>query len=992
MSFFLLIVYIMFLLSGASALIYQVAWVRSLSLIFGGSHLAVTVVLSTFMAGLALGGYIIGRYSDRIKNSLRFYGFLELGIAFSALLFMILMSLYPSLYRIIAGGREDSTFFLLLVRLLFSFFALIIPTTFMGGTLPVLTRFVSKQPEDVRGYLSFLYSFNTFGAIIGAFLAGFVLLPKIPVSKTFYIAISVNILIGIGSLLISKTKPSEPGLLKGDDGVVLGAKKEDLFFRRLILIGIGISGFCALGYEVLWTRVLTMVVGASVYSFTAMLVAFLSGIALGSGAFGLVTKLFNLRDSTLKGSFFSFGIVQTIIGITALIVTIYIRDLPVNSINLQRLFSDNRDLFEVRQWANLLLAFLYMFVPAFFMGVAFPMAGRIYANLTGKIGTAVGDVLAFNTIGAILGAAISGLFLIYLIGIERGLQILILINIGMGGFVLLSLSGKKEASLLSPITVTALILYLLFNPDSIRLWDSKYFAIFRANQPEAFRTPEMIKEAKENTDVLYFKEGVEATVSSIKIRGGHQAFLTNGRVEASDHLGDLQVQYTLGHLPMLLHNNPQDVLVIGLGSGVTVGATSIHPEAKSITLIELAPEVIGVAKTFSKYNHDVISNPKVKIIFNDGRNHLLITKKKYDVITADPIHPWFRGAGYLYTKEYFDLASKRLKKGGIMCQWLPIYELTLNDLQSIMKTFRQSFKYTMLWLIYYDSVMIGSNEPILIDEHEIEKRLSNPLIKADLERVKMGSSWDLLSYFGMGSIKMDEFSKGGVINTDDNLYLEFSAPLSMGKGFLMKDNLEVLIRYREDLIPYMAPTDNLEDKEEREQIWKTISNAFKYYDLAHILILGGEYRRPEFVRLMEALERRYPTFAPGRFLKAEYSELTFMDPKPLKTASFFFLDITGELSYMELTAVIAPVSREKMAVIFADNNARKIYGQTFFSGEEMEENIKRFVDDTLLALQDAYHKEIRLAQKQGKKYPEVIKTLNIMREVIKEKIKKHEGE
>lgn len=989
MPFFLFLIYIMFFLSGASALIYQVSWVRGLSLIFGGSHLAVTVVLSTFMAGLALGGYMIGRYSERIRNPLRLYGFLELGIASSAILFIILTGLYPSIYKAIAGGREESKLFLLGVRILFSFLALIVPTTFMGGTLPVLTRFVSRQPEDVRGYLSFLYSFNTFGAIAGAFLAGFIFLPNMPLSKTLYIAISTNILIGVLSLLIDKKWPIRD-LSREKEGFVLSIEDKDIFYSRLILIGIGISGFCALGYEVLWTRVLTMVVGASVYSFTTMLVAFLSGIALGSGAFGVIPKFIRIKGFGLKGSFSSFGIVQVLIGLAALIVTIYMRNLPVHSIKLQRFFG-GMDVFEMRQWANLLLAFLYMIVPAFFMGVAFPMAGRMYANLKGRIGAAVGDVLAFNTIGAILGAAISGFLLIYLFGIERGLQILILINIGLGLFVLLSLSERRRIGLLSPIIISGFILYLIFNPHSFRLWDSKYFAIFRANQPEAFRTPEMIKEAKENTDVLYFKEGIEATVSSIKVKGGHQAFLTNGRVEASDHQGDLQVQYTLGHLPMLLNKNPEDVLVIGLGSGVTLGATSVHPEARSITLVELAPEVLGIARTFSKYNHDVLNNPKIKIIFNDGRNHLLTTKKRYDVITADPIHPWFRGAGYLYTKEYFDLASKHLKKGGIMCQWLPIYELSIKDLRSIVKTFRQVFKYTMLWLIHYDSVMIGSNEPIFIDEYELERRLSNPIIRSDLEMVKMGSAWDLLSYFGMADKKMEEFSKGGIINTDDNLYLEFSAPLSIGKGYLIRENLEILVRFRESILSYMMPTDEMDRLEERKRIWQTYEEAFQYYDRAHALLLGGNFKGLEFLRLMEIIDKRFPTFAPGRFLKAEYEELTFMEPKPIKKAPFYLLDITGELSFMELTAVIAPVSREKVAVIFVDNNARIVYGQTFFSGQDMEESVRRFVDDTMLALQDAYHKEMRLAQRQGKKYPEARKTIDIMRKIIQEKISSHEG-
>src|SRR4030043_930583 len=229
----------------------------------------------------------------------------------------------------------------------------------------------------------------------------------------------------------------------------------------------------------------------------------------------------------------------------------------------------------------------------------------------------------------------------------------------------------------------AAVLFLALNQNALRVWDMKYFAIFRNNQPEAFRTPEMGREAIENTDVLYYGEGIESIVSSIKIKGGEQSFITNGRIEASSHLQALQCQFTLGHLPMLLNKSPKRVLVVGLGSGMTLGATSVHPSVEELTLVELEPKVIGVAKTFEKYNHSVLNNPKLKVVFNDGRNYLTTTKNKFDVITADPIHPWFRGAGYLYTKEYFKLVSEHLNPDGIICQWLPIYELSQEDLRSI---------------------------------------------------------------------------------------------------------------------------------------------------------------------------------------------------------------------------------------------------------------------------------------------------------------------
>src|SRR4030042_4417843 len=276
---------------------------------------------------------------------------------------------------------------------------------------------------------------------------------------------------------------------------------------------------------------LTIVVGASVYSFTTMLVAFLAGIALGSEAYGLLPKFLKVKDKGMNRAILLFGCVQVIIGVTALLVTIYIRDIPANSIRIQNTFLGmGFKSFGVRTWSNFTLAFFYMVLPAFFMGVAFPLAGKIHAEHRKVVGGAVGEILAYNTMGAILGAAMSGYIMIYLFGIERSLQMLTVINIGFGLLVFFSMRNIKMLNLgLAGLTVAA-ALFLALNQGALRVWDMKYFAIFRNNQPEAFRTPEMAREAVENTEVLYYGEGVEAIVSSIQIKGGEQCFITNGRL------------------------------------------------------------------------------------------------------------------------------------------------------------------------------------------------------------------------------------------------------------------------------------------------------------------------------------------------------------------------------------------------------------------------------------------------------------------------------
>jgi spermidine synthase len=991
------LIYLMFFLSGAAALIYEVVWVRSLSLVFGGTHLAVTTVLSVFMGGLAAGSYLIGKRVDTIKNPLRLYGYLELGIALFAVIFIVLMNIYPSVYIFLVQGKESSTLYLSFIRVLFAFISLIVPATLMGGTLPVLTRFVSANSGKLGTHLSFLYGFNTLGAVAGTAAAGFYLLRFFSLSSTLMTAIVMNVLIGITSIALQKraavlfiSTENISGSLEKETAAPL--KTGNTLPFKLVLWGIGVSGFCALGYEVLWTRILTVVVGASVYGFTTMLAAFLTGIALGSKAYGIFTNISGAKEKGIERSIFSFGSVQVIIGLTALLVTFYIRDLPSVSIALWDFLGKmNIGLFGVRQWTNLVLAFLYMLVPAFFMGLAFPFAGKVHAAYRKLTGSAVGEVLAYNTTGAILGSALSGFVLIYLFGIERSLQMLTVINMGFGLLIMVSLSKQRSLLWITVMLTAGLLCFMSFNTTAFRMWDMKYFAIFRTNQPEVFSTPEKVREALEHTDVLYYAEGIESSVSSIKIKGGVQTFLTNGRSEASTHLADQQTQYTLGHLPMLLNKDPKKVLVVALGSGMTLGATSTHPSVEQVTLVEIEPKVIGIARTFEKYNHHVLDNPKLKIIYNDGRNFLLTTKEKFDVITADPIHPWFRGAGYLYTTEYFKLASEHLSEGGVMGQWLPIYELTVENLRSIVKTFNENFMYTMMWLNHNDATLVGSNSPIMLDEVDLEKRVSAPGVSEDLKRMMMYPVREFLSYFILGPDGMKAFGKDGTINTDDNLYLEFSAPLSIGKFYLMEENADSISRSRESILPYLTLAKDDRARQEQTIYWQECDKAARVYDRAHALHLGGKFSTPEASRLQDELEKEYPWYAPGRFLKNEYLTEISKEPRLLEARSFIVLDEKGKKTELQIAAVMSPVSDEIAVVDFVESGARIIYGQLYIHGRDTDSFIRRFAGDVMTAVNAAYLEEAAAAMTQGRGIPPEDLTEKRIRNVITMKVQEQEA-
>jgi spermidine synthase len=997
---FLGLIYLMFFLSGAAALIYEVVWVRSLSLVFGGTHLAVTTVLSVFMGGLALGSLLIGRRVDTIKRPLKFYGLLEIGIALSAVVFIVLMKIYPPVYIFLVQGNEGAKFYLTFIRVIFAFVSMIVPATLMGGTLPVLTRFVSGHSGRVGAHLSFLYGFNTLGAVAGTAAAGFFLLRYYSVSTALHTAILMNLLIGLLCILLADKvsimfDPSKKG--SGHSGAEQAGKSPDTvsekdevsntFPLRLVLAGIGVSGFCALGYEVLWTRVLTLTIGTSVYGFTIMLVAFLSGIALGSQTCGFFMRQLSSKNNLMKKQVAGFGMVQVIIGVAALVVTLHMRDLPVHSIFLKDFFlSRGLGVFEARQWANLTIAFSYMVVPAFFMGMAFPLAGNVHAAYRRKVGHAVGDVLAYNTAGAILGSAVSGYVMIYLFGLERSLQLLTLINAGFGLLVIISIRNMKILNWTAAAATLAVMVFLILSPDAFRMWDARFFAIFQNNRPEIYDTPEKVRDALENTDVLFYHEGIDSTISSISAKGGSRSLLVNGKVVASDSPGDRQVQLTLGHLPMLLHKDPRKALVVGLGTGMTLGAVSIHPGLKELTLAEIEPRVTGAAKTFGIYNNHVLDDPKLKIIYNDGRNYLLTTKEKFDVITADPIHPWTQGSGYLYTTEYFRLASERLLPGGIMCQWLPVYELSAEDLRSVVKTFSGHFRYTMAWVTHFDAVIIGSNSPLLIDEEELARRIAHPAVSGDLERVMMGTADDFLSYFVMGTGGMKAFSNGGVINTDDNLYLEFSAPLSMGKN-VMGENVSSIVRHRESILPYLIPAKDEKAHEAQTEKWALNRQAAGVYDPAHAMFLDQGYNGPEFRFLLSALDKKYPWYAPGRFLKEVYLHETSRTPVLLLKTTLTFIDENGAKVVKEISAVRAGVSGERAAVMFVDNEARTIYGQVYFSGTGLDERVAGFAAGVISDINNAYHAEARAALEQGWEFPQLGPAMQRIENIIEREVR-----
>jgi spermidine synthase len=993
-----ILTYCIFFFSGFAALIYEIVWVRYLGLVFGGSHLAVTSVLSVYMAGLALGSYVIGRRIDGQRHLLRLFGLLELGTAVSAMLFLVLMKLYPSFYISIARFAPESPLYLSVIRVSFAVLALIIPTALMGGTLPVITAFATRLLNGAGIRLSFLYGCNTIGAVSGAAATGFFMLRTFSMQNTLLAAVLINSAVGVIAISMDRGIDAEPGTRAPErDMYEQSPESQYPLSCRLVIWGIGVSGFCAMAYEVLWNRILSIAIGASTYGFTILLMAFLCGIGLGSLAFGVLRRVSRLVSGkplfSLRHSIIFFGLVQVAIGVTALLATSQFRNLPGYVAFLHEYFlgimTFAGDQFQVTQLANFILVFSIMFIPAFFMGMAFPLAGDIHCRYRSAVGQAVGELLFSNTIGAILGAMCSGYLLIYYLGIQRSLQLIILINIGCGLYILASL--KKDGLLrhLAGITLFAAVMVPVVAPNVWRIWDPKLYAIYQSNKPEEFGTADELREMLSNIDVRYYAEGAQSIVSSVQ-SADILYFITNGRVEASNDHQDMQCQYTLGHVPMLLHKNPRSVFVLGTGSGMTLGAVSVHPGVERITLAEIEPGVLGVARTFGVDNHYILNkpDPRLRIVFNDGRNHLLTTSEKYDVITADPVHPWFSGAGYLYSTEYFRLVSQKLNPGGIMCQWLPLYELTAEDLKSVVRTITANFAYTMVWVTHYDAEIVASNSPIIIDEAELGRRIAHQQVLADLRQIRMGSAEALLSYFVMGTKGANTYGRSGRINTDDNLYLEFSAPRSIGKEYLRGANLAEILKHRERLHPYLRPPEREVDRVRQQREWDANYQAALLDDKVHVLGVEGKSKTYEYAELAAELEDRYPRYAPWRFMKEESGDEKGGAPKLLKEVALDLVGAEDAPVTARFSAILVRKNDTWARIFFIDDDSRTVFGKLRVRGRGKDGYINNTVAKVMSEVQSLYASETAKASAAGKKYPSLLSVFPRIKTLVEQEIDK----
>lgn len=803
-------IFALFLFSGATALIYQVIWLRQLILIFGSTQFATSTILSCFMCGLAAGAYVAGRKLGHSRMSpLRVYGLLEIGIGVYALLVPYLFDRLTPIYQWVWDAGASENFLVLSLAKFVGIGAVLLPPTIlMGASLPVLAREVADDEKRIGGKVGHLYAINTFGAVAGTFLAGFVLIPWIGVQSTVWCAAVANVTIGVIAIALKPASRVAPGAGAAAAAAATAAAPaaDPPAARswtpgqvRLCLVVFGISGFGALVLEVAWTRVLALVLGSSVYAFALMLLAFLIGLAAGGAYFSAwLRKRVDADPARL------LAILLASAGFLGWCTAFLFVLLPEV---FTRIFLAYRP--EPSGWFVIQFVFslMVMFPTTFALGGIFPAVVQIHARRLDQVAGSVGTVYASNTVGTIAGAAAAGFFLIPELGVMNTVlgvsAIEILLGLVVALFVVRRAPGPRRALLLAPIAV-ALALVVVVRPqwDVIVMNTGVYMNLFDKDEDATWE--DVIAEY-EHIEMRYAAEGVVASVFVAEQPEIDNMYLAvNGKVEASS-VSDMETQVLAAHLPLLFHEEPKDVLLIGLASGITLASAASHP-VDAMRVVEIEAEMIPAARLFAPYNNGVLDDPRVDISINDARNELEFSTREYDVIISQPSNPWMTVAANLFTEEFFELAARRVRPGGVFCQWVQNYYLPPEDMQSIVRAFQKSFPYVMLFetINGVDNLMIGSQEPLAFDLERLEHRMNVLNVRMDLSRIDLERPVQILSFFRLGPEEIERFIADAPRNTDDNARVEYSAPKSLGRDTLGA-NVRAQRQFRADPLDYVQP-------------------------------------------------------------------------------------------------------------------------------------------------------------------------------------------
>jgi spermidine synthase len=709
------LLFALFYVSGIAGLIYQVLWLRRLSLIFGVTVYAASTVLAAFMAGLATGSALSNRVLRRGTSPLLAFGIAEILVGITGLLSPVLLDAASALYAALHRSGADSLTVLTVARLVSSFAILVVPTAMMGITLPLLSAAVT-----IPSSIGVLYGVNTLGAMSGTLLSGLFLIPAIGIQRSFLLAATLNVAVGL--IAIWQARRDDVGSRIADRGAIADrrspidpqAENSNPGLTALLAV-VAVSGFASLGLEIVWFRLMLQFVIATTQAFTAMLAVVLGGIAIG----GLIAAWLLRRPRDHAAT---LGIVQALTGLAAAGSMTFL------------LWTVERGWRTMALWPAVILAIL---PGALFMGIGLPLA----LGMAGY--TRVGVLYAVNVAGAILGSLGAGFVLLPRIGSVNALLVLAGLFVASGLWLVLSRRRWVAA-----VAVIAAFVYLATDfPDPFKIAINRRY---RDSLMEFWR-----------------HEGPQTAVSVRASQFQHVLYL-DGLHQANDQPDMVRLHRAIGHLPMVLHGNPQQVLVVGMGGGATPGAVSQYPDAQ-VQVVELAEGVRQAAQFFRHVNYDLLARPNVSVRIDDGRNFLSLTDRRFDVVTADIIQPGHAGAGHVYSREYFSLVRNALDEDGVVLQWIghrPRVEYTL-----IMRTFLAVFPDATLW--YDANFMVGTTRPLRVDPAALDRLRQHPVTREALDAVGLTGFDVLRSWYTGGAAEMRAFVGDGPILTDDRPLVEY---------------------------------------------------------------------------------------------------------------------------------------------------------------------------------------------------------------------------
>lgn len=752
---FLPLLLLLFAGSGCSALIYEIVWYQLLQLVIGSTAISLGVLLATFMGGLCLGSVMLPRMAAAKKmHPLRVYAAIEAGIALCGIVALFGMPLLDGVYTAAVGHGLPA----ILLRALLAACCLLPPTFLMGASLPAMGRWLESTPEGVS-WLGLMYAANTVGAVFGCLLAGFYLLRVYDMATATFVAAAINAAgAAVSYLLAGRT---------GGAGVRVEEKGARAADSWPVYLAIALSGATALGAEVIWTRLLGLMLGATVYTFSIILAVFLVGLALGSGAGAALSRAVRPR--------IAIGVCQMLLAAaiawTALMLADSLPYWPVNPL----LSRSPWYTFQI----DLVRCIWAIFPATLLWGASFPLALAGVAEPGEDPGRLVGGVYAANTGGAIIGALAASLVLIPWIGTQGSQRVLIVLSAVSALLVLVPAVWRlrSKAGAAAVLASTVLAVWLAATVSGVPAMLIAY--------------GRRIMTSMNRSRILYAGEGMNSSIAISVWDDGAVQFHVSGKVEASSEPYDMRLQRMLGHMPALLHPKPASVLVVGFGAGVTAGSFVLHPDVRRIVICEMEPLIPPIAtQYFRKENYDVMHDPRVQIIYDDARHFVGTTREKFDIITSDPIHPWVKGSATLYSKEYFEMVKEHLNPGGIVTQWVPLYESDSDTVKSEMATFFDVFPSGTLWGNDnagggYDTVLLGQAEPARIDLDQLQRRLDKPeyeRVARSMREVGFSSAIAMLSTYAGQEPDLRPWLAGAEINRDGNLRLQYLAGMALNYG------------------------------------------------------------------------------------------------------------------------------------------------------------------------------------------------------------------